>query len=266
LLTALHGFPGATVLRMYDGPGRAADDAVMSCDDLRHFAVLGRCAPGVAAVEVATSLFTDNLAAVNATLPIVTANSTAVTGNLADLNLVGVLVSVDSPVMLEQVRTLLTTYTALSGADVAPQTFGEVGQERDRLYLEIRSVVTVIAGLTLLVAGCSVAIAVTGNLVERKRPFTLLRLCGTSTRTLYGVVLLETALPLAAATLIAAATGYAIAIPIARTLAPARHVIPILTPTYYIILGSGLLFAAAVNVASLPILGRITRPDSIRFE
>jgi ABC-type antimicrobial peptide transport system permease subunit len=220
----------------------------------------------VAAVEAETSLFSDNLAAVNANLPMVTANSPAVTGDLAGLNLTGVLVSVDSPVMLERVRTLLTSYTALSGADAAPQTFGEVGQARDQLYLEIRSVVTFIAGLTLLIAGCGVAIAVTGSLVERKRPFTLLRLCGTSTRTLYRVVLLETALPLAAATLIAAMTGYAIALPIARTLAPGRHVIPTLPPTYYLILGSGLLLAAAVNIASLPILGRITRPDNIRFE
>jgi hypothetical protein len=267
LFTALQRVPGTTVLRMYyPGPGRTAGDAVMSCDDLRHFPILGRCAPGVAAVEADTPLFTDNVRAMDANLPFVTANSRAVTGNLADLNLTGVLVSVDSPVMLERVRTLLTSYTALSGADTAPQTLGEVGQARDQLYLEIRSVVTFIAGLTLLIAGCSVAIAVSGSLVERKRPFTLLRLCGTSTRTLYGVVLLETALPLAAATLIAAMTGYAIALPIARTLAPGRHVIPALTPTYYLILGSGLLLAAAVNIASLPILGRITRPDNVRFE
>jgi hypothetical protein len=34
--------------------------------------------------------------------------------------------------------------------------------------------------LTLLVAGCSLAVAVGGGLVERKRPFSLLRLSGRS--------------------------------------------------------------------------------------
>ena len=45
--------------------------------------------------------------------------------------------------------------------------------------------------LTLIVAGCSLAVSVGGSLVERKRPFTLLRVTGTQVSMLYRVVLLE---------------------------------------------------------------------------
>jgi hypothetical protein len=58
--------------------------------------------------------------------------------------------------------------------------------------------------LTLIVAGCSLAVAVGGGLVDRKRPFTLLRVSGVPVSALSRVVLMEAALPLAAATVIAA--------------------------------------------------------------
>ena len=75
--------------------------------------------------------------------------------------------------------------------------------------------------LTLLVAGCSLAVSVGGNLVERKRPFTLLRVSGTPIATLYRVVLLEAILPLAAATVVAAGTAYGIAVLTVDRMAPA---------------------------------------------
>ena len=53
--------------------------------------------------------------------------------------------------------------------------------------------------LTILVAGCSLAVSIGGGLVDRKRPFTLLRVGGTPLGTLYRVVLLEALLPLVGA-------------------------------------------------------------------
>ena len=49
--------------------------------------------------------------------------------------------------------------------------------------------------LTLIVAGCSLAVAVGGGLVDRKRPFTLLRVSGVPVSALSRVVLMEAALP-----------------------------------------------------------------------
>lgn len=65
-----------------------------------------------------------------------------------------------------------------------------------------------VIAMTLLVAGCSLAIAAAGGIVERRRPFTLLRVAGTATPVLRRVVLLESVLPLAVATIVAAVTGF----------------------------------------------------------
>ena len=59
--------------------------------------------------------------------------------------------------------------------------------------------------LILIVAGCSLAVSAGGGLVERKRPFSLLRLSGALLSTLYKVVLLEVTLPLVGATIRAGA-------------------------------------------------------------
>jgi hypothetical protein len=106
--------------------------------------------------------------------------------------------------------TFLVTRTPESASGTAPRTFGEAVQARVGVGATVQRLVYIAVALTLLVAGCSLAVAVGGGLVERKRPFTLLRVSGTPTSTLYRVVFLEAVFPLIAATLVAAATAYAI--------------------------------------------------------
>lgn len=130
----------------------------------------------------------------------------------------------------------------------------------------MQQAVILVAGLTLLIAGCSLAVAVSGSIIERKRPFTLLRLTGTPVRALYRVVLLETLVPLGTATVVAAGVGYLIALPVARALAPKAHGTPVPGATYYLTLGTGLLLAIAVILTCLPILRRSTVTDNARFE
>ncbi len=89
---------------------------------------------------------------------------------------------------------------------------------------------------------------------------------GTGVSTLYGAVLLETVLPLVAATAAATGVGLALAYPLTRGLAPAHHGLLLPPPSYYLTLGGGLLAAVAVVVATLPILGRITAAEKARFE
>jgi ABC-type antimicrobial peptide transport system permease subunit len=120
--------------------------------------------------------------------------------------------------------------------------------------------------LTLIVAGCSLAVTIGGSLVERKRPFTLLRLTGTSTSTLYRVVILEAVLPLVAATVVAAATAYGVAALTVKAIAPAGTPAPAPGPAYYLTMGAGLAAALLVILLSLPLLGRITGPGNVRFE
>lgn len=120
----------------------------------------------------------------------------------------------------------------------------------------------------MLVPACNLAVTAAGSIVERKRPFTLLRLSGASGRVLYRVVLLEGLLPLVTASLVAAATGIGVAIPLVKALPKLRHEpnLALPGPAYYAAMGVGLLVALVVISSTLPVLARVTRPNNARFE
>jgi ABC-type lipoprotein release transport system permease subunit len=240
-------------------------DAVVSCSALAALPTLGSCGSGRQAVVASTS----NLSGDNpqdSEDPIVGPANPAATEDLSSLYLRGVLIRVDDPNTLEQVRTFLVTHTPLSASGAAPRTFGEEVSARNEVATIVQRVLDIAIVLTLVVAGCSLAVAAGGSLVERKRPFSLLRLTGTPTSVLYRVVLLEAVLPLAAATALAIATGYGLAVAAATKVAPAGTPVPTPDGSYYLTLGLGLLVALALIGGTLPFLSRITRSDNARFE
>jgi ABC-type antimicrobial peptide transport system permease subunit len=277
LVSELAAIRGATAFPIYStpqdanavapgGPGGPANNAIMSCQSLRDLAVLGQCAPGRKAVQVFTAnmLYSDN--PIFSTQPIASTSSPAASDSFSGLYLQAVLVKVNSPATLERVRTFLVTHTALSASGTAPRTFGEAVQAREGVAKTVQRLVYVAVAMTLLVAGCSLAVTVGGSLVERKRPFTLLRLTGTATSTLYRVVFLEAVFPLAAATLVAAGVAYGISVLTVNKMAPAGTPVPVLGHVYYLTMGAGLVASLLVILLSLPLLGRITGPGSARFE
>ena len=167
---------------------------------------------------------------------------------------------------LERVRTFLITHTGESVSGTAPRTFGEAVQARLGVAATVERLIDVAVVLTLLVAGCGLAVAVGGGLVERKRPFTILRLSGTPTATLNRVVLTEALLPLAAATIVAAGVAYGASLLTLSRLAPAGTPLPALGGGYYLTIGGGLLISLLVISATLPLLGRLTGLENVRFE
>ena len=280
LVSQLQAFRGATVFPIYSMPQDAnsmpqdvnpnssrANNSIISCESLKQLAVLGECAPGVKAIEANTfNLYGDN--PMFTTQPIAgpgLGNST-VSDNFTGLYLQSVLIKVDSPTTLEGVRTFLATHTPLSASGAAPRTFGEAVQARVAVGTTVERLVFIAVALTLLVAGCSLAVAVGGGLVERKRPFSLLRLGGTPTSTLYKVVYLEGVLPLVTATLVAAGTGYGISVLTVNKMSPKGTPLPTLGHVYYLTMGAGLAISLVVILITLPLLGRITEPNSVRFE
>jgi len=280
LLSELRAFRGATVIPIYSlnlaapppvkaganvGPPSPGNNAVISCQGLRELAVLGQCAPGRSAVKVSTSNFqSDN--PYYSTQPIASASSPAASDNLSNLYLQAVLIKVHNATTLERVRTFLVTHTPQSVSGTAPRTFGEAVQAREGVVATVQRLFYIAVVLTLVVAGCSLAVAVGGSLVERKRPFTLLRVTGTATATLYRVVLLEAVFPLVTATVVAAGTAYGISVLTVRATAPAGTPLPVLGHVYYLMMGAGLAASLLVILASLPLLGRITGPANVRFE
>ena len=242
------------------------DNGIVSCEGLKELVVLGQCGSGKKYVVVdASDLTSDN--PTYSTRPIASQASTTATSNVAGLSLGYVLVKTANPDSLEQVRTLLATHTYLwSTSGSAPRTFGEAVQARSSLVSVIQRLFYVAVALTLFVAGCSLAVAVGGSMVERKRPFSLLRLSGTPVTVLYKVVFMEAVVPLFTATIMAAVTGYGVSALTLSKIAPKGTHIPVPGHTYFLLLGVGLTVSLAVILITLPILGRITRPENMRFE
>lgn len=293
LVSHLDSQAGVTVLPIYANPGLGRSDSVVSCSAIRALPALGACAPGVAAVQadVGDLIATDNPIFFNSDLPAVSHSSSPATGSLSNLDVSALLVKTSDPDTLERARTYLTDFEATSAetsqshakgggglsewqmGTLEPETFGEVAQIRNNDDRNVEKVVLAIVSLTLIVAGCSLAVSVAGSLLDRKRPFTLLRLSGTPLKTLTRVVLLESIVPLVAATVVAAGVAIAIAEPPLRALfaanlgtqqdfASAAH--PDLG--YYLTMLGGLVVAALVVLAAMPLLDRITRPENARFE
>jgi hypothetical protein len=284
LLNGLSQIRGATVIPIYTvqvpgsppgpGPGGPPNGGLtqgpggpgaISCAGLRQLAVLGQCAPGRTAIVVPSpQLFSDNPRF--STQPIASAASLAAPAGYSRLYLQAVLVKVTGPATLERVRTYLVTHVTQSASGTAPRTFGEAVQSRAIVSDTIQRLLYIAVVLTLIVAGCGLAVSVGGSLVERKRPFTLLRVCGTPTPTLYRVVFAEAALPLVAATVVAGVLAYLIAVPTVLRLAPAGTPVPVPGHSYFLTMGTGLAAALVIILASLPLLGRMTSPDNVRFE
>jgi hypothetical protein len=293
LVAGLRGLRGATVYPLYVsqasggqsgqiGPGTQGSGphgsgpqgpgaAVISCSALRALAVFGQCAPGRQAVLAGDqSLFSDNPK--YSTQSFVTASDPAYTGSLSKLSLQAVLVRVNSQATLERVRTYLATHAppAVSGgsgqAATPPKTFAEAVAIRTGRAQTTEKLVYFAVALTLVVAGCSLAVAVGGGLVDRKRAFTLLRVSGTPVSTLSRVVLMEAALPLAAATTIAAVIAYGTSVLAVVRIAPPGTAIPQLGHVYYATMGIGLGIALLVIGVTLPLLRRMTTPGNVRFE
>jgi len=272
LVSELQALGGTTVFPIYSlsqaaNPNYQGNNiAIVSCATLRQLAVLGQCAPGVQAVQANDSdlILSDNPHF--STAAFVNASNPPASADFSRLYLQAVLVRVNDPATLERVRTYLDTHAPPSLNGGPPKTFGEAVQVRTGRLATAQRLIDIAVALTLLVAGCSLAVAVGGGLVERKRPFTLLRVSGTSAATLYRVVFLEAVLPLAAATVVAAGVAYGISVLTVIRMAPKGTAIPGLGHVYYATMGAGLAISLMVILVTLPLLRRMTGPASIRFE
>ena len=265
-------YPDAPVLPIYNAPLKITGSTatglgrtVVPCAAMTQFPSLGSCPAGAEAINTDTSnLMIDNPYFYSR--PIVTDTTTRSSGDIAGLSLNAILIRPSSPKELEQVRTFLATHTTASASAAAPETFGEEVQARLNVSNVIQRLFSIAVVLTILIAGCSLAVAVGGGLAERKRPFALLRGSGTGAGTLYRVVLLESVLPLITATIVAAATAYGLAYLAVMKIAPAGTPVPRPAASYYATVGSGLAASVLVILTVLPILGRITGPENARFE
>ncbi len=165
---------------------------------------------------------------------------------------------------IERVRTTLEVALPVVNP---PYTIGELTESDGFLLTMLGRMVTVGVILCLIIAGCSLAVSVAGGLVERKRPLSLLRLSGMPLGHLYKAVILEAAVPLALAAVMSALAGFLVAaLILSSTGGTEGFVLAAPGLSYYAMMIGGLLAALGVVCATLPLLGRLTEPLTVRME
>jgi FtsX-like permease family protein len=142
--------------------------------------------------------------------------------------------------------------------------FGEVNAQSSQLLNELETSSEVVILASLLIAGCSLTIAMAAGISERRRPFSLLRLSGVPLGVLQRMVALETAGPMLVISIASALIGLVASELFLRsqlglTLRPPGAV-------YYLIVVGGLVGALAIMGSTLPLLDRVTRPEDARTE
>jgi predicted lysophospholipase L1 biosynthesis ABC-type transport system permease subunit len=162
----------------------------------------------------------------------------------------------------ERARTILEL--AYPANPQAPNADGDFESDFTNTLNGWKQLANVVVVASLVVAGCSLAVSIAGGLSERKRPFSLLRLSGVPVRVLRRVVALESAVPLLVVSAVAIGTGL-VAAQLFLT-AQMQYTLSPPGPVYYVIVGGGILASLGIIASMLPMLERITGPETARNE
>ena len=138
------------------------------------------------------------------------------------------------------------------------------GSDSQSAYTELQHMTDVVILASMVIAGCSLAVSVVAGLTDRKRPFSLLRLTGAPVGVLRRVVAWESAVPLIIVALASAGTGF-----LASGLFLTSELGESLRAPgagYYLIVFAGLAASLGVIASTLPLLQRITGPETARNE
>jgi hypothetical protein len=236
-------------------------DAIVSCAELAATPALGRCAPGATAgyLDLAFDVRSNSAPRRLAAAPF-TADQIASSPPRAL-----VVATNGSRAAIERVRTQLeNAYPAQH--EFQPLTIGELlaqngNVQRDAQYRRLADLAMI---TSLVIAGCSLAVSVVTALNDRRRPFSMLRLTGTPLAVLRRVVGWETVVPLVAVSALSVGVAFTAAGLFASSQLSEQLQAP--GAGYYGIVAAGLAASFAVIAATLPVLERITGPESARNE
>ena len=229
---------------------------LIACADLARTPQFGRCPPGAEVVRVFSDL------AAPGGMPDAWEAAPMTAAEAARLPLLSIVVVTDgSPAALERSRTLL------EGAfpqQRAPFTGAEWNGDFARSLVQFQRLADVVIVASLLIAGCALAVAVTAGLNERRRPFSLLRLTGVRLAELRRLVILESAVPLLAVAAVAIGAGFLAAHLFLRS--QLRYSLHAPGPAYYMLVVLGLGASLALIASTMPLLRRVTGPQTARNE
>ncbi len=264
-VTAIHTNPLGTADPAWGDPalhGPPQPAGLASCAGLAAMPVFSTCRDGAEAASVTPDFLYfggHGFEAWPETWP--TAAISA--DRLQELPVQQIVVATDgSTPAIEKARTVLAN--AFPDTTRLPATIAEDRSWSMRELAAFQNLASVILLLSFPIAGCSLAVSVVGGLNDRKRPFSLLRLTGVPLSVLRGTVLLESAVPLLAVAAIAIGTGFLSA----HLFLKAQFDYSLQPPgaDYYLTVITGLSTALAAIASALPLLGRITGPETARNE
>ena len=269
-ITSIPALPGGLVTRVRAIPGvrgiaviyalpsaslHAFAPGVVSCAELASVPYLGRCPRGASAVKIAPDLGGE-VSQTGMVWPSVAISP----AQLAKLRVQDLVVRTDgSTAAIEAARTDLE----LAVPDrFSPNTIGEYRAQGSRLINQYQQLADVVILTSLPIAGCSLAVSVAAGLTDRKRPFSLLRLTGVPLSLLRRVVALEGVVPLLVSAVVSAGAGFAAAALFLQSQLDYSLRAPGIE--YYAVVGAGLVVSLAVIASTLPMLERITGPETAR--
>ena len=274
-LRSIHGVTGVTVVYVapsgmrtngpvpdINGLGGDVQYGVASCAELARTPALGHCHSG--AVYAALG---DDVAFMPVTKSITIPASTTWPAALVSGNVTSRPVQLVAVATNGSASTIARTETVLDGAFPfvsSTSLFGEINTGSSQLLSELKTSSEVVILASLLIAGCSLAVASVAGVSERKRPFSLLRLTGAPVSVLRRVVALETAVPLTIIAIASAVIGLVASDMFLRSQLGLTLRLPGIT--YFLIVLGGLVGSLATIGSTLPLLDRITRPEDARME
>lgn len=165
-----------------------------------------------------------------------------------------------SPGAIERARTAVQVALPTS----VVRTVSEAANDGAAMVIELGRVVSLGIIVAMLLAGASLAISVTTGVVERQRPFALLRLAGMPIGRLRAVLVLEAAAPLVTVAALSAVLGSAVAQLLLRASPNLGAPLPDLGVAA--LLAVAVAGALAVVLAALPLVDRVTATEATRFE
>ncbi len=174
------------------------------------------------------------------------------------------LVTLKSDNDIEKLRTLVTakanqydlTY-AVSGTDAKkPHINPTIREFADLAYVGI--------GVTLFVAVASLIVSTIGGLMERRRSLYTLRLSGMRLAQLKRLVMVESVAPLLTTSILSCGFGVWTGAVFTSTFSTTLK--PVLTPTYFAIVGIGLAAAIIGIYLILPMVDKLTRVEANQTE
>lgn len=242
-----------------DGSGWSLP-GVIACTELARTPAFGSCAAGTDVAAVYSDLVGPRGLSED---PTVWPAAAVAPERLEQLSVLSAGVATNgSASAIERARTVLGA--AFPQVRRFPATVGDFEGDATRTLVQWQQLANVVILASLPIAGCSLAVVVASGLSERKRPFSMLRLTGVQLRVLRRVVALETAVPLLLVAVLATGMGF-----LAAHLFLTSQMDYSLHPpgvAYYLIVGAGLAVSLGIIASTLPLLKRITGPETARNE